>query len=189
MNKYVRAAVTMSCGAVKMIWTKLFHPIDFSASPICMVSPISEISIDKGAKLKIGKMLRLRDNAKIRVRKKASCEIGDKVAIGSGCIITCREKITIGSETQLGPNVMIYDHDHEFRKNNLSENKYRTAEIKIGKRVWIGANSVILKGVSIGDDAVIGAGTIVTKNIPEQTVFFEKKEYVSLSYEKKGEDM
>lgn len=187
MNRYVRAAFVVPFGAAKMMWTKLFHPRTFCGSPICMISFLTEITMDRGANLRIGKMLKMRDNSKIRVRKGAECRIGDHVQIGSGCIIACQENIDIGSYTEFGPNVMVFDHDHDFRSNSLTDGKFKTKPICIGQRVWIGANAVILRGVSIGDDAVIGAGAVVTKNVPPKTIYVEKRHGEFIPYNKRGD--
>lgn len=90
--------------------------------------------------------------------------------------INCKESIEIGNDTIIGENVKIYDHDHKI----LHGSKYRdsgfiTAPIIIGADIWIGSNVVILKGVTIGDGAVIAAGSVITRDIPENTIYIERK--------------
>lgn len=76
----------------------------------------------------------------------------------------------------MSPNVQIYDHDHDFRtEGGVKAGKYRTESIEIGSNVWIGANSVILKGSRIGDNAVIAAGSIVKGEVPSGTVLIQKR--------------
>ena len=67
---------------------------------------------------------------------------------------------------------MIYDHNHKFRKSDSSvkEQGYSIEEVKIGKNCWIGSNVVILKGVHIGDNSVIGAWCVVKEDIPANTI-------------------
>ena len=176
MNKYVRAVGVVSVGAVKMAWTKLFHMKSFRGPLLCMISPFSEILLENKAKLDIGKMLKLRDGGKIRVRKGASLVIGDNVSIGSNSMIVCRDSITIGSDVKLAANVQIYDHDHDFyAKDGIKAGKYKKAPIVIGNNVWIGCNSVILRGTIIGDNAVIAAGSIVKGVVPENCVCIQKR--------------
>lgn len=68
MNKYARGLVVVPFGAIKMMWTKLYHINSFSGPIICQISPFTEITIDRG-NLSIGKRFKMRDGAKIRVRK------------------------------------------------------------------------------------------------------------------------
>ena len=77
--------------------------------------------------------------------------------------IDCYDSITIGDNVKIGPNVVIRDSDnHQI----IRDGSVKSAPIHIGSNVWIGLNSVILKGVTIGDGAIIGAGAVVTKDIP-----------------------
>ena len=186
MNKYARGFVAVPFGAIKMMWTKLYHINSFSGPIICQISPFPEITIDRG-NLSIGKRFKMRDGAKIRVRKGAVCEIGDNSSVSSNNIIACREKIKIGNNVQLSPNVQIYDHDHDFRvKSGISEGMYKTAPVEIGNNVWIGANTIILRGTKIGDNCVIGAGSIVKGNVLSNSVFLQKKENMVKEIERIG---
>ena len=183
MNKYVRALGVMSVGALKISWMKLFHLREFKASPVCMISPLSEITLDVGGKLQIGKMLKMRDGSKIRVRKDASCVLGNRVSLGSNTMIVCRNQVIIGDDVQFGPNVQLYDHDHDFRADGgIKAGKYKVAPITIGSNVWIGSNVVILRGTTIGDGAVIGAGTVLKGSVPSETVCYQKRENVLRKY-------
>lgn len=162
MNKYIRAMVCVPCGMIKMIWTKIFHFSAFKGHFISLISPFTEITMDRGAKLKIGRNFKMRDGAKIRVRKKAICIIGNNTSVNCNNMIACREKIEIGNNVMFSPNVQIYDHDHDFRvEGGVKSSKYRTSPVKIGNNVWIGANTVILRGTEIGDNCVIVAGCVL----------------------------
>jgi len=102
--------------------------------------------------------------------QEAKIIIEDNVGL-SGTSITSRSKtIKIGKGTSIGPNTIIVDSDFhatwppENRINNPGlEND---SDVIIGKNVWIGMNSIILKGVNIGDNSIIGAGSLVNKDIP-----------------------
>ena len=176
MNKYIHAAYCVPCGIVKMVWTKLFHMKEFRGPKLSMVSPLTEITLDNGGRLEIGENFKMRDGAKIRVRTGGVCQIGRNTSLNCNNIITCREKVIIGNDVYLSPNVQIYDHDHDFRtEGGVKAGKYRTESIEIGSNVWIGANSVILKGSRIGDNAVIAAGSIVKGEVPSGTVLIQKR--------------
>jgi acetyltransferase-like isoleucine patch superfamily enzyme len=103
----------------------------------------------------------------IQVEEGASLYIGDYSGF-SGVSIYCREKITIGRYLFCGGNVSIWDSDfHPLNYEKRRDGILGTfnAPIIIGDDVFIGANSIILKGVNIGDRAIIGAGSVVKKNI------------------------
>lgn len=91
-------------------------------------------------------------------------------------MLVSHESVTIGDDVEFGPGVLIYDHDHDFRMpGGLAEQKYKTAPIKIGNNVWIGANSVILRGTTIGNNCVVAAGTILHGEYPDDSLIFQEK--------------
>lgn len=183
MNKYARAAICVPIGVLKILSIKLMHGASFHGPVISLISPFSEITMDKGAKLQIGKAFKMRDGAKIRVRRGSCCIIGDNTSINSNNMIACHEKVVLGNNIQLSPNVQIYDHDHDFRVNGgITQMKYRTAPVIIGSNVWIGCNSVILKGTTIGNNCIIGAGSVVSGVVPDNTVYYQKREAVIRKY-------
>lgn len=177
MNKYLRAAVVVPFGACKMAVTKLAHFRGFHGPLLCMLSLNTEITPDPGSYLTIGRMFKMRDGAKVRVRRGAVCRIGDHAAIGSNSMVVCRERIEIGSNVQIAPGVQIYDHDHDFRHpDGLRANHFKTAPIVIGDDVWIGANAVILRGTEIGAGSVVAAGSVVKGKYPANSVIIQKRE-------------
>lgn len=104
---------------------------------------------------------------------KAKFILHDGVSISNACLFAS-EFIEIGEQTCIGGGVKIYDTDFHsiLPEKRLNGNvDVPTSPIIIGKRVFIGGHSIILKGVTIGDDSVIGAGSVVTKNIPSGEVW------------------
>lgn len=97
------------------------------------------------------------------------------------CTIACQEQITIGEGTIFGENVKIYDHNHCYKDISIpiKTQGYTSAPIHIGKHCWIASNVVILKGVTIGDNCVIGAGCVIYKDVPEGTVLLNKQKFVN----------
>lgn len=105
----------------------------------------------------------------------AKIEIGDNVGI-SGTTINSTTQIIIGNNTIIGSGCLITDTDSHpllptTRLKSQSGDLANKKPITIGDNVFIGARSIILKGVVIGDGAVIGAGSVVTKDIPSNTLF------------------
>lgn len=176
MNKYVRAAVYVPFGTVKICCIKIFHPKSFSAKFLNLISPLTEIALERNASLKIGKLFKMHTGAKICVRS-GECRIGNHVFMGNNSRVICRENVVIGDEVMLSPNVQIYDHDHDYKaQGGISSLKYKTGSVIIGNNVWIGANTVILRGSRIGDNCVIGAGSIIKGEVPANSVFIQKRD-------------
>lgn len=93
-------------------------------------------------------------------------KLGERVFFNFNCVVLDITPVTIGNRTLIGPNVQLYaamhPMDHKERASGLEFGK----PITIGDDVWIGGSAVVCPGVSIGDRSVIGAGSVVTKNIP-----------------------
>ncbi len=96
----------------------------------------------------------------------------DGVFINNSCSFNCMERIEIDSGTMMGEGVRFYDHDHIYTAETIEKWQWITAPIKVGKDCWIGSNVTILKGVTIGDNTVIGAGCLVRKDIPANSVVY-----------------
>ncbi len=140
--------------------------------------------------LSIGKECML--NAKIVFEDKTGeVVIGDRCYIGSGSNIISRSKVEIGNDVTIAWNVTIYDHDshsinwkdrskvvrtflYDYGKSNcyknIDWNGVKSAPITIADKVWIGFDVVILKGVTIGKGSIIGARSVVTKNVEPYTI-------------------
>ena len=73
----------------------------------------------------------------------------------------------------IGPGVVIYSQNHNYiqKEKNINTQGYNTAPVKIENNVWIGACSIILPGVTINSNSIIGAGSIVTKDVPSNSIF------------------
>ena len=111
--------------------------------------------------------------ARVVVRPPFHCDygynirLGDGVFLNFGCVLLDSILIDIGAGTQIGPAVQIYGADHprdpEQRRAGLEFGQ----PVKIGANVWVGGGAIILPGVTIGDDAIVGAGAVVTRDVPD----------------------
>lgn len=134
--------------------------------------------------LTIGRGTHIKNETEIHLSGKGNLMIGEHVCINSNCYIASQEKVEIGPGCELGPNVVIVDHDHDFRiKGGIRAGKYKKSSIIIGKNVWIGANTVVLRGTEIGDDCVIGAGSVISGRYPAHTIVVQKREEKKILYE------
>lgn len=97
--------------------------------------------------------------------------MGNKVYIGSGCVFqSAHGEIQIGNHVMFGPGVHIHGGNHIYNQigvymDEVTKEKGSDGTITIGNDVWVGSNAIILHGVCIGDGAIVGAGSIVTKNV------------------------
>lgn len=94
--------------------------------------------------------------------------IGKRVFINEGCCFQDQGGIEIGDDCLIGQQVVIATLNHDL--NPASRKDMLPKPVKVGKNVWIGAHATILPGVTVGDDAVIAAGAVVTKDVPANTV-------------------
>ena len=110
------------------------------------------------------------------IAEKGACiKIGENVGISNSTIYS-RISVTIGNHVLIGGGVKIYDtdfHSLDAQYRGTPEDKMYTnnAPVLIGDNVFVGAGTIILKGVTIGDKAIIGAGSVVTKNIPSNEIW------------------
>jgi acetyltransferase-like isoleucine patch superfamily enzyme len=84
-------------------------------------------------------------------------------------MIIAKELVEIGAGTQIAWGATVCDHDFHKTYSNAVQN-IETAPVRIGQNVWVGMNSTILKGVEIGDNAIVAAGAVVTRSVPARSV-------------------
>jgi maltose O-acetyltransferase len=94
-------------------------------------------------------------------------EAGEKVFFNFNCVVLDVMKVKIGSRTLFGPNVQIYTATHPMNFKERATGLEYAKPISIGEDVWVGGSVVICPGVTIGNRTVIGAGSVVTKDIPD----------------------
>lgn len=93
--------------------------------------------------------------------------LGDKVYFNFNCVILDVAKVTIGSNVLVGPSVQIYTAMHPMDWKERASGQEFAKAVTIGSDAWIGGGAIICPGVVIGNCSVIGAGSVVTKNIPD----------------------
>ncbi|RJE91436.1 acyltransferase [Paenibacillus sp. 1011MAR3C5] len=130
--------------------------------------------LGKRSRMSIGKYVFIRKNASIRVDHEGRLELGDYVFINDNCNMNCVNRVSIGAYTKIAPNVCINDHDHNYR--HTGDEHLLIGQVSIGQHVWIGSNVVILRDTTIGDHAVIAAGSVVKGHVPAHTLFANKRE-------------
>ena len=98
--------------------------------------------------------------------------LNDGVFINNSCSFNCMERIEVGAGTMMGEGVRFYDHDHVYTAEKIEKWQCTTAPIRVGRDCWIGSNVTILKGVTIGDNTIIGAGCLIRNDIPSNSVVY-----------------
>ena len=112
----------------------------------------------------------------VRIEPDFRCEFGknitieDNVYINFGCVILDCAEVTIGANTLLGPNIGLYPVNHAIDAEERIHGGCIGKPIHIGKNVWFGGDVKVLAGVTIGDNTIIGTGSIVTKDIPSNVI-------------------
>ncbi len=104
------------------------------------------------------------------------CEFGKNISIGNdvyinfGCVILDCGQVRIGDNTLIGPNVGLFSGNHTTDAEERAAGGLIPKPITIGARVWLCGNVTVVPGVTIGDDTIIGAGSVVTKDIPSGVI-------------------
>jgi maltose O-acetyltransferase len=161
----------------KMLAGELYRPgdpeiqADLAATRAWLVrynAALAESSAARRALLR-ERLAEVGDGASIRAP--FHCDYGFNISLGAGaflnfnCVILDVVAVTIGAGTQIGPAVQIYAADHPRDAAVRNDGLEFGRAVRIGRNVWIGGGAIILPGVTIGDDAVIGAGSVVTRDV------------------------
>ena len=140
--------------------------------------PLSDSRVSLGSK-KVrqfcGKLILKECGSNVNIEKGAhfspQVKIGDNSGIGVNAQIA--PYVTIGSDVMMGPDCLIYTSNHGMKKRDIpmwKQESSKTEPVVIGNDVWIGARVIILPGVTIGDGSVIGAGSVVTKDVEPYSI-------------------
>lgn len=176
MRRLLFNLISVLFSAVKFGFLKLLHPKRFYYEGMQRFSPNTEVVLaDKGT-IRLGKYVRAHRRSKLLAMDDGVLQIGSNTAMGNGVTITCMDRVTVGEGVQFGPDVKIYDHDHDFRvPGGVGAGKFRTAPVEIGDNCWIGCNVVILMGTTLGENCIVGAGSVLKGQYPANSVIVQKR--------------
>lgn len=171
MRRKLKYILLILYNFIRLPLVKLFNGMSIKTKCAQLISPFSKLEACEKGKIIINGRLHSEPGSFLSA-KTGVLNIAGDVYINRNSMVVCREKISIGDGTTIGPNVLIYDHDHDVINGGL-----KNKEVSIGRNVWIGAGCIILKGVHIGDGSVIAAGTTVVKDIEPNKVVYCKPQY------------
>lgn len=152
-------------------WLKLRYRSRFVTDGLCFIMPGVRFEIGPDARVVMGRWSWIGQGTKVRVHE-GVLEIGAKSVLGEECTLSCFQHITIGRECIIADRTMMIDFDHGMVESErpIREQGIYKRSVRIGHNVWIGYGACILRGVSVGDNAVIGTSSVVTRDVPDNAV-------------------
>ena len=171
ISLYARSMLTL----IHIVFVKILNMRGFTSAAAQDFSLTTKLSLREKGKISLHKHIHTRRNGVFEADG-GMIEIGEGCFFNNGCMVVSKERISIGKNTSFGPNVLVYDHDHNiYSHEDIHDSGYVTDSVIIGDNVWIGANSVILRGSVIGSGCVIGAGSVIKGTYPPDTVIVQKR--------------
>lgn len=155
----------------RLAWLKLRFGKRLKTDGFAFVCPGVTLEIGKHATLHLGRWSWIGHGTKIRVHE-GEVHIGAKSVIGQECTISAFQHVSIGRECIVADRVMLIDFDHgmvEVERPIREQGIYKR-DVRIGHNVWIGYAASFLRGVTVGDNAVVGTYTVVNKDVPANAV-------------------
>ncbi len=156
---------------VRWLWLKLRWRGRLQTDGICFICPGVKFEIGPRAKLHIGRWAWIGHGSKIRVHE-GEVRIGAKTVMGQECTISAYQHVSLGRECIIADRVMLIDFDHgvvEVERPIRLQGIYKR-DVKVGSNVWIGYGACVLRGVSIGDNAILGTNAVATRDVPANAV-------------------
>jgi len=156
---------------LRWLWLKLRWRGRLQTDGICFICPGVKLEIGPRAKLHIGRWAWIGNGSKIRVHE-GEVRIGAKTVMGQECTISAYQHVSIGRECIVADRAMLIDFDHgvvEVERAIRVQGIYKR-DVRVGSNVWMGYGACILRGVSIGDNAIVGTSAVVTRDVPDNAV-------------------
>src|SRR5215210_358150 len=130
-----------------------------------------QVQIARRGRVRFGRFVWVGDGSKIRCHE-GEVEIGDKTVLGQDCTISAYQRVRIGEQCVIADRAMFIDFDHgmvEVERPIRTQGIYKR-DVEVGSNVWIGYGACLLRGVTVGDNAVIGTNSVVTRDVPANAV-------------------
>ena len=134
------------------------------------VQVYGKVRVQGTGRVELGREGNLYDGVVLETRGEGRIVVGDHFVLNQGAILCAMAEIIMGTHVLVGEYVSIRDNDHEFEGGLEKDGGFVSSPIRIGDQVWIGRGCCITRGVTIGEKCVIGANSVVTKDIPPRSL-------------------
>ena len=155
----------------RWLWLKLRWRGRLKTDGLCFVCPKVRIEIGRGATVTLGRWSWLGRGCKIRAHE-GEVSIGPRSVLGEECTISAYQHVSIGRECIIADRAMMIDFDHGVAEveRPIREQGIYKRDVRIGHNVWVGYGACFLRGVTVGNNCVIGTNSVVTKDVPDNAV-------------------
>ena len=157
--------------ALRWAWLRLRWRGRLVTDGLCFIAPGVQFEIGRDARVVLGRWSWIGHGTKIRAHE-GEVVIGAKSVLGQECTISAFQHVSIGRECIVADRVMLIDFDHgvvEVERPIRLQGIYKR-DVRIGHNVWIGYGACFLRGVVVGDNAIVGTSSVVTKDVPANAV-------------------
>jgi len=156
---------------VRWAWLKLRWRGRLQTDGLAFVAPSVKFEIGRNARVVLGRWSWIGHGTKVRAHE-GEVRIGAKTVIGQECTISAYQRVEIGRECIVADRAMFIDFDHgmvEVERPIREQGIYKR-DVVIGHNVWIGYGACFLRGVTVGDNSVVGTNAVVCKDVPANAV-------------------
>ncbi len=173
--RFMRANRMLSLGyarlLARLLLLKLRYRGRLQTDGICFICPGVRLEIGRDARLVLGRWVWIGQGSKIRVHE-GEVSIGAKTVMGQECTISAYQRVSIGRECIIADRVMLIDFDHGVVEVDrpIREQGIYKRDVHVGHNVWLGYGACVLRGVTVGDNSIVGTGAVVTKEVPQNAV-------------------
>jgi acetyltransferase-like isoleucine patch superfamily enzyme len=157
--------------ALRLAWLKLRFRGRLQTDGLAFVAPGVIFEIGPRGRVVLGRWAWIGHDTKIRAHE-GEVLIGAKTVIGQECTISCFQHVSIGRECIIADRCMFIDFDHgvvEVEQPIRAQGIYKR-DVRVGNNVWVGYGACFLRGTNVGDNAVIGTSSVVTKDVADNAV-------------------
>ena len=155
----------------RWLWIKLRFRGRIRTDGLCFVGPGVTFEVGPNATLHLGRWSWIGTDSKIRVHE-GEAFVGAKTVLGQECTISAFQHVSIGRECIVADRVMLIDFDHgvvEVERPVRLQGIYKR-DVRVGHNVWIGYGACVLRGCTVGDNAILGTYAVVTDDVPDNAV-------------------
>ncbi|MCM1035938.1 MAG: acyltransferase [Bacteroides sp.] len=166
----IRLALLMGYNLLRWTARRLASRGRLRADALERISPHAAVKRYGDASIVLGRNLDIASGCELLASGTGCLKVGDGTYMNRYCMISCQNSVSIGQGCMFGPGVKIFDNNHRFSRAGGVSSQLSAAAIEIGDRCWLASDVVVLKGTTIGEGSVIGAGCVVSGNIPPHSL-------------------